>query len=567
MSETLKNYQDNQTKVIHLLSQLEGFIAQGNEFGLEVSTDLKNKLSNSLKNLQSDKLKIALIGGFSEGKTSIAAAWLGKIDPATMNISAAESSNSVKVYDIDEDYQLIDTPGLYGYKEQVNIDAQEIEKYKDITKKYVSEAHIVLYVMNSKNPIKESHIDDLKWLFRELNLLPRTVFVLSRFDEVADVEDELDYQSKFKVKEQNVKERLSLILTLSTEEINNLRIIAVSANPFDEGVDYWMQNKEEFEQLSHIKLLQNATSEIVKKNGGYNGLIEETRKSVISDILIKKIPEIEEQHQVLANEMDKLNKIYEMEAGSLNNIAKKITHAKTNLRSNFNNYFQDLVMQVQGTSLETIGEFLIREVGDSGSVISSRINEYFQNETNQINIALNTQAVNFNAEIDNIETAVGSLTKKGLNHLAKNIKLNSQTILAARNGLVTGGKLIGLNLKEALKFKPWGAVNLAGQINNALPLIGIAVEAWDTWNQAKKQEQFQVAKKQLITNFQEQQKEILGLIDSDKFLKDFFPIYNELKTKIDEIKSMRQDHDAKTEAFKSWRAQGAIIEGEFRNIS
>lgn len=567
MSETLKNYQDNQTKVIHLLSQLEGFIAQGNEFGLEVSTDLKNKLSNSLKNLQSDKLKIALIGGFSEGKTSIAAAWLGKIDPATMNISAAESSNSVKVYDIDEDYQLIDTPGLYGYKEQVNIDAQEIEKYKDITKKYVSEAHIVLYVMNSKNPIKESHIDDLKWLFRELNLLPRTVFVLSRFDEVADVEDELDYQSKFKVKEQNVKERLSLILTLSPEEINNLRIIAVSANPFDEGVDYWMQNKEEFEQLSHIKLLQNATSEIVKKNGGYNGLIEETRKSVISDILIKKIPEIEEQHQVLANEMDKLNKIYEMEAGSLNNIAKKITHAKTNLRSNFNNYFQDLVMQVQGTSLETIGEFLIREVGDSGSVISSRINEYFQNETNQINIALNTQAVNFNAEIDNIETAVGSLTKKGLNHLAKNIKLNSQTILAARNGLVTGGKLIGLNLKEALKFKPWGAVNLAGQINNALPLIGIAVEAWDTWNQAKKQEQFQVAKKQLITNFQEQQKEILGLIDSDKFLKDFFPIYNELKTKIDEIKSMRQDHDAKTEAFKSWRAQGAIIEGEFRNIS
>ena len=47
-----------------------------------------------------------------------------------------------------------------------------------------------------------------------------------------------------------------------------------------------------------------------------------------------------------------------------------------------------------------------------------------QNETNQINIALNTQAINFNAEIDNIDTALGSLTKKGLNHLAKNIKLN-----------------------------------------------------------------------------------------------------------------------------------------------
>lgn len=268
MSETLKNHQDNQTKVIQLLSKLDGFIKQGHEFGLEVSTDIKNKLKNSLENLQADKLKIALIGGFSEGKTSIAAAWLGKIDPATMNISATESSNSVKVYDIDENYQLIDTPGLYGYKEEINTDIKEIEKYKDITKKYVSEAHIVLYVMNSKNPIKESHIDDLKWLFKELNLLPRTVFVLSRFDEVADVEDELDYQNKFKIKEQNVKERLASILSLSMQEISDLNIVAVSANPFDEGVDYWMQNRDEFEQLSHIRLLQNTTSEIVKKMVG-----------------------------------------------------------------------------------------------------------------------------------------------------------------------------------------------------------------------------------------------------------------------------------------------------------
>ena len=567
MSTTLKNHQENQSIVVNLLSKLKGFIDQGDEFGLEGTTDLKNKLNNALENLQSDKLKIALIGGFSEGKTSIAAAWLGKIDPATMNISAAESSNSVKVYDIDDDYQLIDTPGLYGYKEQENIDIQEIEKYKDITKKYVSEAHIVLYVMNSKNPIKESHNDDLKWLFKELNLLPRAVFVLSRFDEVADVEDELDYQSKFQVKEQNVKERLTSILKLSREEINALRIVAVSANPFDEGVDYWMQNKEEFKQLSHISLLQNATSEIVKMSGGYNGLIEETRKSVISDILIKKIPEIEEKHQALAKEMEKLNQIYEIETGSLNIIAKKITYAKTNLKANFNHYFHDVVMQVQGTSLETIGEFLAREVGDSGSIISSRINEYFENETNQINIALNTQAVNFNAEIDNIDTAVGSLTKKGLNHLAKNIKLNSQTILVARDGLVTGGKLIGLNLKQALKFKPWGAVNFASKINAALPLIGIAVEAWDTWGQAKKLEEFQIAKKELVSNFQKQQKEILELIDSERFVQDFFPIFNELKNKIEEITSIRNDHDMKREAFKIWRNKGTIIEGEFRNIS
>lgn len=566
MSETLRNHQDNQAKVINLLSKLEGFITQGQEFGLDVSTDIKTKLQNSLNTLQSDKLKIALIGGFSEGKTSIAAAWLGKIDPETMNISASESSNVVKIYDIDEDYQLIDTPGLYGYKEQVNTDAQEIEKYKDITKKYVSEAHIILYVMNSKNPIKESHIDDLKWLFKDLNLLPRTVFVLSRFDEVADVEDELDYQDKFKIKEQNVKERLKSILSLNDQETNNLQIVAISANPFDEGVDYWMENRAEFEQLSHIKLLQNATSEIVKKSGGYIGLIEETRKSIISDILIKKIPEIEEQQLLLTKEMEKLNQFYELEIGALNLISKKIVNAKTNLRSNFNNYFADLIMQVQGTSLETIGEFLVREIGNEGSIILSRINEYFQNETNQINTSLNTQAINFNAEIDNIDTALGSLTKKGLNHLAKNIKLDGTTILAARNGLVSGGKLIGLNLKDALKFKPWGAINLAGSINKALPLIGIAVDAWDTWSQAKKQEEFQRAKKELVENLQTHQTQILKDIDADDFINNFFPIFNDLKDKIEEIKATHTEHELKIKSFASWRKEGIIIEGEFKNI-
>ncbi len=67
-------------------------------------------------------------------------------------------------------------------------DSGEIERYKDITKKYISEAHLILYALNPSNPIKESHKDDLNWLFRTLNLLSRTIFVISRFDEEADIE-------------------------------------------------------------------------------------------------------------------------------------------------------------------------------------------------------------------------------------------------------------------------------------------------------------------------------------------------------------------------------------------
>ena len=158
----------NSFKEIKLLERLQKFLEHGKQIGIDIDPAFISKLSNNLKVLDGEKLKVALIGGFSEGKTSIAAAWMEKLDKTSMNISHQESSNEVKVYEIGSDFVLIDTPGLYGYKEQINHDTNAIEKYKDITKRHVSEAHLVLYVMNSTNPIKESHKEDLQWLFRTL---------------------------------------------------------------------------------------------------------------------------------------------------------------------------------------------------------------------------------------------------------------------------------------------------------------------------------------------------------------------------------------------------------------
>ncbi|MGV8546830.1 GTPase, partial [Pseudomonas aeruginosa] len=79
----------------------------------------------------------------------------------------------MKVDEVGADFVLIDTPGLCGFKERENAETHTIEKYKDITTKDVSEAHLVLYVINSTNPIKESHKRDLPWRFRTLDRLPR----------------------------------------------------------------------------------------------------------------------------------------------------------------------------------------------------------------------------------------------------------------------------------------------------------------------------------------------------------------------------------------------------------
>lgn len=566
MSETLKEYQAQQQRVLGLLSKLDGFLREGSEFGLELSDDVKDKLSNAINNVKEDKLKIALVGGFSEGKTSIAAAWLGKLDKSSMNISAAESSNEVSVYDIGDDCLLIDTPGLYGYKEQEN-SVFEIEKYKDITKKYVSEAHIVLYVMNSKNPVKESHKDDLIWLFRELNLLSRTVFVLSRFDEVADVEDEDEYQHFLNIKKNNVTERLQEFLKLNSQEVQQLSIVGVSANPFDEGVEYWLDNPEEFSKLSHIGSLQESTRKIVKNSGGMIDIVNDTRKTIFSDIMIREIPKVEQKQGEIAEVIGDLEHLWSNKQSELAGLGTQIRSARLNIKDSMKRFFDDVTMQARGVGMDTVADFLDREIGEEGSRIQSSLNSIFQNEIATVSLALDQQIVKFDTELENIDSAVSVMARKGVNHLVKNVKMDNKTVLAARDGVKAMTKYVGLDLSKMLKFKPHGAVKLANKLNGAFAFLGLGMEIYDSYKQAELKEKFEKSIKELIDNLKKQEKEILELVDSERFVPMFFQGYIDLERSYESLQGEISDYKDVNNRFKQWKYKGKAIEGEFREVS
>ncbi|WP_323843279.1 LeoA/HP0731 family dynamin-like GTPase [Moraxella sp. Pampa] len=565
MNDTIQLYHQRQQALGKLTEKLANFIQKGQQFGLQPPNSLKEKIKASVDLKQNEKLKIALIGGFSEGKTSIAAAWLGKIDKSTMKISASESSNEVTIYEIDDDCVLIDTPGLYGYKEQKSSD-NEVERYKDITKKYVSEAHIVLYVMNSSNPIKESHKEDLIWLFRELNLLSRTVFVLSRFDEVADVEDETDYQNSLKIKRDDVTKRLNDFLNLSIEEKNALHIVAVSANPFDEGVEYWLENLEEFRQLSHIDTLQQATKDIVVQNGGLDNVVVQTQKSIINDILLQEVPKIEEKNHELVKIGNELNDLYDLKYNKLQLLSKKIQQARVNIKSSLRNLFDDIFIQADGVSIETAQNFYNLNFGKDGCLVQSAINQVLLNETASITNELNDQVIKFNADIDNIDSAVNKMAKQGLNHLVKNVKINNAHVLAVRDGIRSMASMAGLDFSKALKFKPYGAVKFAKNLNGAIAILGVAMEFYDSYKKQKAEEAFQLAMEALRDDLQSQQKDLLAFIDSNKFIPMFFDGFFDLDKAVNSLKQ-EQDNIVNQQAnFNQWKQEGEIIEGEFREL-
>ncbi|PUD62357.1 labile enterotoxin output A [Helicobacter pylori] len=519
-NETLEQFKRNQKRNQEILKKLLDFVHTGEEYGIKVEESLKDKIHNAIKDVSGQKLKVALVGGFSEGKTSIAAAWIERLDES-MKIDHKESSDAVQIYNIDNEMELVDTPGLFGFKEKIT-DSGKIERYKDITKKYISEAHLILYALNPSNPIKDSHKDDLNWLFRTLNLLSRTIFVISRFDEEADIEDEEDYNKRFKIKKENVQNRLNDLISLNEEEKESLIIVAVAANPFDLGVEHWLKHKEEFQKLSHIKTLQDATQKKIKENGGKLTIIEEAKKSVIQDVVYRQMPPAKQALQDINGEMERLNKTLEKRRKDLQNLNSEISQARIHLKEFIIRYFSDLILQVSGTSLETFNDFVIREIGDKGINIETKVQNEFERQTQGIVNEIAKIETGFNADLSLFEKHAGALGKIGINFLNQSGFINATNIKLARDALVATGKFVGIDL--ALKFKPWGAVNLAGSINKGLPFIGLAFEVWDSWKESQKIEKLEKAKGEMTSHFDNQKQEILDLInDETRFKQTCFP--------------------------------------------
>ncbi|VVN10445.1 LeoA/HP0731 family dynamin-like GTPase [Pseudomonas fluorescens] len=567
MENTLKTFKAQQANALTLLDRLQNFLGQGARAGVPIDPALSSKLQNVISSVSGEKLKVALIGGFSEGKTSIAAAWMEKLDRSSMKISHQESSNEVKIYEVDEDFVLIDTPGLFGFKEQENAETHAIEKYKDITKKYVSESHLVLYVMNSTNPVKESHKDDLTWLFRTLDLLQRTVFVLSRFDEVADVEDDQDYLANLQVKRENVTSRLREQIALTDQEAAELSIVAVAANPFDMGVNHWLGNLEQFKALSHIATLQTATTGKIQQNGGSAALVNDMRTSVIRDVLSNQLPVAIENDQKVSLEVGRLDELNARLGKQLATTGQQIEEARISLRDFATRYFSDLILQAKGCSLETFADFFEREVGAEGIILSTRLQNEFSRQTQSITLEVEKMQVGFDSEVNHFNTTVKALGKQGINHVLKGNFINNTTVLAARDGLTTIAKTVGMDIGKYLKFKPWGAVKFAKGANGALAFLGVALEAWDSWEQYKREEAFKKAVATMVGNFEQQRQDFLALVNSERFKEEFFPDYLLLNTRRQELQSNVDESRVRQQRFQAWRVEAEAIDAEFKRLN
>ncbi|GAA8023742.1 hypothetical protein JP0558_10480 [Helicobacter pylori] len=101
MNETLKQFKENQKRNQENLEKLLDFVKTGEKYGIKIEESFKAKINSAIQSTA--KLRVALVGGFSEGKTSIAATWIERLD---------------KSMKIDHEIELVDTRGCLGSKKK-----------------------------------------------------------------------------------------------------------------------------------------------------------------------------------------------------------------------------------------------------------------------------------------------------------------------------------------------------------------------------------------------------------------------------------------------------------------
>ena len=504
--EQFRQFSIEKQVVIDSLSQLRDILESLCETGIDTDDDIQ-KIESAITSVRSDVLRIALLGGFSDGKTSVIASWLGKI-MEDMNISMDESSDRISVYKpegLPGKCEIVDTPGLFGDKER-DVGGKQV-MYEDLTKRYISEAHLIFYVVDATNPLKDSHRDIVKWVLRDLNKLSSTIFVINKMDEVVNLSNQMLFDEQAAIKKDNLKGKLQRIAELNEKECNCLNIVCIASNPNGRGLPFWFERPEIYESRSRIYELRNITVEILKNNVA-SVLSAKTGMDVVKDIVTQRVNQL----QLHLCEMDTL--IHKNE-DDLRRFQDDIMQSRTEVRRLYGELSAELrqeekqlLGQVRSLSPEDIRPFLNDELGYNeqeksiGFRLSSRINliveRYFQ-QSLQVTSRLSDSIRHQLNSSESFVSEMGESALRSLGDVAKNVSdMGTETIrttifrIRDRIKDITGYQI---------KFEPWFVTRLAGNISKwAGPTViaaAFASDAWEAWNVHKREKELEHARNEL----------------------------------------------------------------------
>ena len=528
--------------VLKRLNDLKTLLLEGASLGL-TTVALEEKVDAAIRSLSDRFLRIVLMGSVSDGKTSVIAGLLEKVEE-NMKIARSESTDELAFYRFDDvdDMEIVDTPGLFGNKEKV-IDGRVV-KYSDITQKYISEADVLVYVCDAIVPVKASHVDDLRTVLRDFGKLDSTIFVLNKMDDAGVIMlDDESYKLGSDVKKQALIDRLRQTIGLTDDEEERLRVVCVAANPKKKGLPYWLERKEEYRKRSRLGLLRNEIDRVMAE-GDIDDLKQKSALSVIVDVVLQIRTQLEMLIEPVEESMPDLKAKTDDLANDVAHFRLDLLESMRRLQSDLETYEAELNAGVDGCNLDTISSFLALSIGTRGNDITyhhviRRINQYLS-EANEANrMTIESAIGRFTQSSQDVRDVLTSALKKGAEALGKKTVTNTE-VLKVRDFLAKHFKWA-----EKIKFPPHGAKNLAGTITqgfkDASGILAVLMELGDTIAKvvkAGKLKKLKVVLKSSLSCIFQQVYEMMD--DENAYFENFAPSYLEMeKMQVESQKELR----------------------------
>lgn len=532
------NIKNNKLQKLTALKQL---LQKGVEYIPELQSYL-GKIDSIVNTIKDGEISVVLLGSFSDGKTSAIAGLLGRLED-NMKIDNDESSDELTIYrpkDLKKGFKIIDTPGLFGTKER-EINGQNI-KFSEITERYISEAHIIIYVCDAVVTLKDSHVKIIRRIMRDYHKLDNTIFVINKMDEAGyDLLDEYDFNNGCKIKKENLISRLRSTINLTPDEEKRLHVVCIAADPKGKGLQHWFSKIDSYYERSHIKDLRKCVNEVVN-NADTDKLSSSSYETSVSEVVEGLHKAIECTEKPVSKAIEKMERdCTEIEEDG-KHLKSELTLSRNDLRQAINEIKNDAIREINGASLETIGEVISNQLGVQNNQVtfyvfqdklSAQIEQCCEANANNINLA----AVKIQDTYSMQDAMLNDAVKYGVGQL-KNLNVSGEQVKAVRDVIAKG-----------YKFKPWGAINMGKDITKWAGWIGagigVAFEIYDWYKKHENQKKLNELKNSLTNAVNDCICNVFETFESDnEYYKNFAPSYIQLCQKIqernEEIASLKQ---------------------------
>ncbi|TLS53928.1 hypothetical protein FE782_00820 [Paenibacillus antri] len=349
---------------------------------------------------------------------------------------------------------------------------------------------------------------------------------------MADLDDDKDYVYHSNIKREVVTNTLQGILPTNMEP----RVVCVSGNPFDQGLDYWLTREEEYNQLSRLPYLIQALQKFIDTSK--TELTIKAGVSVVQDAVQQLRLQLQGMKDQLAAQIEvSQNQGREIEK-TADKLQRDISKKHLQIKEEIITLRQDVMVYLNGAPDRKQLQVRIQErLGQEGYILRERINLIIQKYTEQLSSDQKQLLKEVETSIkfhNQLQDQILEWSKKMGVNLASH--LNSQSTRAIADSIIKLRDMSNLGIK----FKPWGAMKWASRVTKFAAWLPVIFDTITTIKKIYDEQKLEGDKQKLSEELEEL---FRGFFDSFTLEEYADTYFKPLKGTLEVVNSIKKSID------------------------